>query len=143
MQFSNTSDVIDSRDIIERLEELTELASAVVAARAELGKDASENNQAGLAIAEEDFGEDERFELGVLSDLAEEGSGFDDWEHGETLIRDTYFKDYAQELAEECCEMPDDAKWPHTCIDWGQAADELQIDYSALDYDGITYWIRS
>jgi hypothetical protein len=39
--------------------------------------------------------------------------------------------------------VPRDLKWPFTCIDWEQAASELQMDYSAVDFDGVIYWIRS
>ena len=28
-------------------------------------------------------------------------------------------------------------------IDWAQAAHELQMDYTSVDFDGVTYWIRS
>lgn len=51
-------------------------------------------------------------------------------------------EDYAQELAADCCEMPKDIAWPFTCIDWEQAARELQIDYTSVSFDGIDYWIR-
>lgn len=34
-------------------------------------------------------------------------------------------------------------RWPYTCIDWEHAAKELRYDYSAADFDGVTYWIRS
>lgn len=37
----------------------------------------------------------------------------------------------------------DDASWPNTCIDWDEAARELQYDYFTVEFDGITYWIRS
>ena len=57
-------------------------------------------------------------------------------------IRDSYFQTYAQELADECCEMPKDIKWPYTCIDWEKAARELQMDYTSVEFDGITYWVR-
>ena len=30
-----------------------------------------------------------------------------------------------------------------TCIDWAQAARELRMDYTSVDFDGVTYWIRS
>jgi hypothetical protein len=29
-----------------------------------------------------------------------------------------------------------------SCIDWDQAARELQVDYFDVDFDGVTYWIR-
>ena len=111
---SNDKDIIDSRDVIERIDEL-----------------------------EDSLDSDEAAELAALKALAEEASDYaPDWEYGETLIRDSYFKDYAQELAEDCCDMPADAAWPFRCIDWAQAARELQMDYTAVEFDGVTYWVR-
>ena len=66
-----------------------------------------------------------------------------DYLYGETLIRDSYFEEYAKELADDIGAIPDDLGWPLTCIDWGQAARELQYDYTALEWDGVTYWGRS
>lgn len=79
----------------------------------------------------------------ALKALADEASGYAaDWTHGETLIRDSYFKEYAQELAEDCGMVNANATWPNSCIDWNQAARELQMDYTTVDFDGVTYWIR-
>jgi hypothetical protein len=113
--FDKYSDIIDSRDIIARIDELT---------------------------AQEELDDEERAELDILESLADEASGSPDWQYGETLIRDTYFRDYAQELAQDCGMIPDDLRWPCTCIDWEQAARELQIDYFSVDFDGVTFWIR-
>ena len=111
---SNDADIIDSRDVIERINEL-----------------------------EDSLDSDEAAELAALRALAEEASDYaPDWEYGEALIRDSYFKDYAQELAEDCCDMPANAPWPLYCIDWDRAARELQMDYTAVEFDGVTYWIR-
>jgi hypothetical protein len=86
---------------------------------------------------------DQSAELRDLQALAEEAASYAaDWAFGETLIRDSYFTDYAKETAEDCCEVPRDLSWPYTCIDWERAAQELQMDYSAVDFDGVTYWIR-
>jgi hypothetical protein len=82
-------------------------------------------------------------ELTILESVAEESAGYaEDWIHGETLIRDSYFPTYARELADDIGALPDDAAWPHTCIDWEKAARELQMDYTAVDFAGVTYWIR-
>jgi hypothetical protein len=35
------------------------------------------------------------------------------------------------------------ACWPVYCIDWEEAADMLNEDYLSVDFDGVTYWIRS
>lgn len=112
---SNRDDLIDSRDVIARVEEL-------------------EDN--------EERDEDEEEELTALRALAEEAAGCGDWEHGETLIRDSYFEDYARELADDLG-LIKDAGWPYTCIDWGKAATDLQIDYTSVEFDGVTYWLRS
>lgn len=118
----NSDDIIDSRDVIKAIDELEQFI---------------EN-----ADPDEDWG-DERDQLDSLRALRDEGEGSADWSYGETLIRDTYFKDYAMQLAEDIDAIPSDARWPLTCIDWNQAASELQMDYTSIDFDGVTYWIRS
>jgi len=142
----NNQDVIDSRDIIARIEELDALREAVADAEealCEYGPDGLEEAQEAFDAAQGDFSDDEREELDALESLAEEASGYaSDWKYGETLIRDSYFTEYAQELAEDIGAIADDAKWPCTCIDWEQAARELQMDYTAVDFAGVTYWIR-
>lgn len=126
---TNTDDIIDSRDIIERIEDLQAI-----------DEDITELDQG------------EKDELVALLGLAQEGADYaPDWEYGEALIRDSYFKEYAQELAEEFTPASNtrDAQdmihtqWPYTCIDWDQAARDLKMDYSAIDFDGVTYWVRS
>ncbi|KKL86611.1 hypothetical protein LCGC14_1942930, partial [marine sediment metagenome] len=64
-----------------------------------------------------------------------------DW-YPVTLIRDSYFKEYAQELADDIGAIDSDLTWPNNCIDWDQATRELQMDYSTVEFDGITYWYR-
>lgn len=116
----NTADVIDSRDIIARIEEL----------RAQLEADGS--------LSDEDTAE-----LLTLDALAKQGEDYaPDWKYGETLIRDSYFKAYAQELAEEIGAISPSATWPNTCIDWDQAARELRMDYAAVEFGPVTYWVR-
>lgn len=110
----NTEDIIDSRDIVERLREL-----------------------GGLD-------EDDSDEFDSLSNLVDtiNDYGGDSAEDGVTLIRDSYFETYAQEFAEEIGAIGSDGRWPTYCIDWEWAARELQADYSALSFDGVTYWFR-
>lgn len=47
------------------------------------------------------------------------------------------------QLAEDVGAIPDNLKWPCTCIDWDQAARELKYDYTSADFDGVTYYYRS
>jgi hypothetical protein len=92
---------------------------------------------------EERDGDPDYEELTALRALADEGDTMADWEDGATLIRDSYFETYAQELADELGLLQGLDQWPATCIDWEQAARELQTDYTSVDFDGVTYWARS
>lgn len=145
---SNSEDILDSRDIIARIEELEELETTFNDAAQELADmeddaDGQADAVEALDAAREAFDEDAQTELKVLRELAEECEGYaSDWRHGETLIRDSYFERYAQELAEDIGLIKDDAAWPYTCIDWERAARELQMDYTAVEFDGVTYWVR-
>lgn len=79
-----------------------------------------------------------------LTDLRDEAEGYSgDWKHGATLVRESYFEDYARSLAEDLGLISDDSKWPCTCIDWEKAADQLKADYSAVDFAGETYYVRN
>jgi hypothetical protein len=130
---SNSDDIIDSRDVIARIEELRD-------AREDYEHDADGNRtNSDWATGEPE----DAAELAALEALAAEASGYaSDWEHGETLIRDDYFKTYAMELAEEIGAVDANASWPNTCIDWDQAARELRMDYTGVEFDGVTYWTR-
>jgi hypothetical protein len=126
-------DLIDVRDVIARVEQL----------RASLSNDpfrGFDRDPADVA--------DERSELATLESLLAElaGNGGDEqWEgdwYPDTLIRDSYFEDYARELAEDIGAITGEEQWPANCIDWGRAACELRMDYSSVEFDGVTYWAR-
>jgi antirestriction protein len=147
---NNGMNLIDSRDIIERIESLE--LDLEIAADMEAGKLQQRwtlwhawTNKPETYL---DEGEQETIqaELKILKSVEEEAEGYaSDWQYGETLIRCTYFKDYAQELAEDCGMVTKDSNWPnrHGYIDWDRAARDLQVDYTSVDYDGIEYWIRA
>jgi len=132
---TNSDDIVDLRDVIERVEELREEFP-----------DLPERNPG----TESDFAwdKDGPAELAKLLDLLDEcrGMGGDEqWEgawYPVTLIRDSYFENYAQELADGIGAINSDARWPNNCIDWARAARELQADYTSVDFDGETYWCR-
>lgn len=118
MAITKYDDIIDSGDVRNRIEELTDAESL-------------------------DDGETE--ELAALRDLwiELECVSTEAVQYGDVLVRDSYFVDFAQQLAEDTGAVNDNAQWPYTCIDWGEAARELQYDYSSVDFDGETYWVHS
>lgn len=139
---SNRDDIIDSRDIIERIAELHSEYSDLYfeVKHADITEEERDTARAALAEWEEENGE----EFSALKSLADQAEGYaGDWRYGATLIRDTYFEDYARELAEDIGAIKRDMGWPYTCIDWEQAAEELQQDYTSVDFAGVDYWVRS
>ena len=186
-EITNSADILDSRDIIARVEWLEEKETAITDAKealtgaeeteaerieslaeqiAELEKmpddgvdsyadellalneqhnmESAELTAAREAVddAEADFDDDEREELKLLRELAEEGEGLSDWRHGETLIRESYFEEYARQLADDLGYLDSQKGWPFTCIDWEQAAKELEQDYTSLSFGDVTYLAR-
>lgn len=162
---SNSADIIDSRNLVERVEELERTLAGVDchecggAGVLGDGKDApgcAHCNECGCvdmgamtaaereAHVEYQEWTDEHEELLRLRALVEElnSASSDSADDGITMIRDSYFEQYARDLADDIGAVSSDASWPNTCIDWEKAASELQVDYSTVDYDGVTYWVR-
>jgi hypothetical protein len=114
-EISNSDDVIDSRDVIARIDEL--------------------ENDENLDLVEV-------AELDALKALAEEAEQYaEDWSYGSTLIRDSYFTDYAEELCKDIGQLPRDIP-DYIVIDWEATAENLKADYTSVDFDGVEYWVR-
>ena len=115
----NSEDILDVRDLIERVEEL-------------------EDNQDTPDAKEEYI-----FLCTILDALCGEG-GDEKWRgdwYPITLIRESYFVDYVQELLVDCGEIP--AKLPsYIHIDWEATAREVMVDYTTVEIDGVTYLYR-
>lgn len=133
-EITNSDDLIDSRDVIARIAELEGGRPELLEAD-DCGEDQSGEAHGSFRAWED--------ELDSLRKLAEQADGSPDWAYGESLIRDSFFETYAQELAEDIGAVKDDASWPNNCIDWERAARELQQDYMSVDFAGVTYWIRA
>ena len=112
---SNNEDIIDIRDVIDRIDYLEGL--------------------------EHEIDEGEQEELDTLKALAEECKGNGGDEH--TLVRDSYFEEYAEELAVDIGAVgTHDTQWPLMYIDWEAAANALKMDYTSVEFDGVEYWTR-
>lgn len=137
MSFDNSDDVIDSRDIISRIEELeSELEDFL----AETEED-EDGNDVLVNDDEDDF--DDIEELKILREIQEEVSAYSrDWKYGVTLIRRSYFVEYVEELTKEIGDMPQEIP-SYIEIDWDATASNVEVDYSTVDYDGVEYLFRS
>lgn len=113
--------ILDTRQLIDRAAEI----------EAELDDESLDTDERDVL----------REELEAIKDA--EQAGIPDWQYGETLIREDYFTEYAQELAEDIGAVDKDASWPNSYIDWEAAAEALMQDYMTVELDGSTYYARA
>jgi hypothetical protein len=150
---SNNDDVIDSRDVIARIEELERSLDTweCPSCGNEVEYDFDKEEETGHTDeCEYDEGttfgldESEWEELKSLKKLAGEAEGYaSDWRYGETLIRDSYFEECAEELVKDIGDLPKDLpSYIENNIDWKGVAEDIQQDYTSVEFDGVTYWIR-
>lgn len=170
--------LLDSRDIISRHEELQEeyenLVGALDEAESELsaflkedGHDPDqEKDKEDIAAIERkleelhcaiedaqdalnDFNSSfDKDELDTLTEVVSQGEDSGDWSYGETLILDSYFSEYIEDLVNDCYDIPQElkeGKWPfnHMTMDWEACAEEAKNDFTEINAGGLTYYIRS
>lgn len=146
-EISNFDDYIDSRDVIARIEELTaERDDAFEAAYNTWDNDeAARGDLERDAFAQEHWevhSPSEADELKSLLALQDEAEGYaPDWQHGAQLIRDSYFTEAMEEVCKDIGDLPRDIP-AYLVIDWEATADNLKVDYTSADFDGVTYWVR-
>jgi len=116
MEIHNQLECIDSRDIVDRYNEI---------------------------VGDPDFLD----EATRLEKVIRQGESSPDWDHGVVLTHEDFFVEYTKELIEN---NYDDINinsngWPyrHMKIDFEAAAEELKQDYTAIDFDGQTYYFRA
>lgn len=148
-EITNTQDVIDSMDVIARIEELydylhDEYSDYVLECEKDKYDGGSFDDWLDIMVDSDEAVP----EYLSLVKLAKQGEYSPDWSYGEALIHEDYFTKYIEELINDCYEMPKEMKsgnwpWRHVVIDYEAAADEAKQDYFAINFDGATYWIRA
>ena len=120
-----SNDIIDSRDMEALITELEDIEEA-----------AKDEDTPGEPLTE-----DQAEMLEALREVREACGR--EWVHGVTYIRDSYWTDYAQELAEDIGAIPKALAWPACHIDWEAAADALRQDYSTTEIGGVDFHYRA
>lgn len=123
--------IVAVRDLCDRVEELREQ------------QEESEDYE-GVLGAAQGLDEDEKEELAMLEGVLAEMRGYGDagcrWEGnyypGQLIARD-YFVEYAKLWAYDNGFKGE--VWPATCINWDEAAAELEEGFSSVDFDGTEY----
>lgn len=138
----NTQDILDVRDIIARFELLESDLNDIKNA-----DDTKADIELAEWIAALPDASDEMVEYKTLAALLDEmkGNGGDEEWRGDwypvTLIRDSYFEEYMDDMLEDCGDLKPFEQRPcyiKITIDY----DALQMDYTSCEYEGVTYWYR-
>lgn len=135
-EISNSDDLIDVRDVIERFEELEQEMQFSVQ-----GIESEEITSGVTGDDMTDIAEEFSRLQALLSDLKDKG-GDEQWKgawYPVSLIRDNYFETAMDELLEDIGDLPKDLpSYLTITVDY----DMLQMDYSSVEFDGVTYWYR-
>ena len=138
----NGDDVIDSRDLQEKYEELQ-------AEFVEGYNNTQRNNKHRHIVDWNDDTKELDGELQSLHDEIDEMDSFiqeindyGDYEYGTPIIRDYHFEDYCQEMLKDSGDIPD--SFPsYITIDWSDTAENLKADYVSAMWGGNEYYIRT
>ena len=126
---------LDSRDLIERRDELLEEKGV-----ADLDDDDDSAEVLDAVGKLNGFTEEQQDELTELEAVISE-IGEDYASDGVTLIPESEFVEYVEEMLKDCGELPRDI--PHyIVIDWDATADNIKQDYSSLGFERVTYLYR-
>lgn len=104
------------------------------------GYEYADDAKEAFAAFEEEW-EDEITHYKEVSDFCEVLSGYGDFGWGETIIPESEFTDYCEELIKECGYISDDLPgWIE--IDWEATAENMKVDYTEVYFNGDTYLMR-
>lgn len=155
---NNMHDVLDVRSLIERIEELEaerqQLQDHVDECEDAYSYHDSDDTQstpewedlktARAQLQEWDNGPDNQERVNLMTIMEElRGGGGDEQWRGDwypiTLIRDSYFEEYMDQLIDDIGDIPRDLPaYMRIELDYSM----LQQDYTSIDIDGVDYWYR-
>lgn len=123
-------DLTDTRQLVERETEIAEELEEL--------EDEVETHPSKRAGLEQDI-EELHTEQHEIEDIR---TSVADFGHGSEMIECDSFTDYARQYAEDVGAIESDARWPCNHIDWDKAAQELASDYTEVEYQGTSYYVR-
>lgn len=137
-------DIIDTRDLIEKRDELKQSILDSFLENFEHYEDRTECFEDILFEEEEiqswkEIWEDELEQIGEINKIEDElGREFD---YGVTLVHEDYWEEYVEDLLVEIGYLPKDIpSWIE--IDWEATANNVKVDYTEVEYQGQTYYGR-
>lgn len=69
---------------------------------------------------------------------------YGDFRYGETIIGRDYFEEYCEEFCKDVGYLPQDIpRFLEIAIDWSKVADQLEMDYTTVNFESDEYLIRA
>lgn len=137
-------DIIDTRDLIEKRDELKQSILESFLENFEHYEDRTECFEDILFEEEEiqswkEIWEDELEQIDEINKIEDElGREFD---YGVTLVHEDYWEEYVEDLLKDCGYISTDIpSWIE--IDWEATANNVKVDYTEVEYQGQTYYGR-
>lgn len=140
-------DVIDPRDLAKELQDLEGERATLeeevkqgeeTLAFCTLGGEETELAETSLRAAKvrlQEWDDDNSARLVRIREVLEEIGD-------EAMIKESYWVEYCEEMVKDIGDLP--SKIPtYIEIDWEATAENIQQDYSSIEYDGNTYYYRN
>lgn len=122
-QFTPGNDILDSREIQARLDEIRALPSP---------RDPWDVQE---------YWDLSRAKRDILDEFDHNYSWGSPWDSGIILISESYWEEYAQQTAYDVGMIEEDGPMS-SYVDWGRWADALKMDYSHVEVGGYSYYGR-
>lgn len=139
---------LDSRDLIEKREELKQQVLDDFNEKFEYSQK-EEISEILFLIDDSDVvvflecWEDELKEIEDIDNLESEVSS-SEWDYGITFIPEDEFEEYCKELVKDCGFISRDTPMLiQNNIDWAGVAEDMKMDYSEVEFRGVSYLYRS
>lgn len=140
--------ILDTRDLIEERDNLKEQILDSFKDNFEHYADDTDNfedilfDEEEIQTWKEDW-EDELKQIDEIDSLEDEISSRE-WDYGIQLIDKEDFTDFCVDLVKDIGDLPNDLpSYISNNIDWDGVANELEADYSEVEFRGTTYLYRA
>lgn len=137
-------DIIDTRDLIEKRDELKQSILDSFLENFEHYEDQTDDfddilfEEEEIQSWKEDW-EDELEQIEEINKIEDEIGG--EFDYGCTLVSEDYWEEYVEDLLKDCGYISKDLpSWIE--IDWEATANNVKVDYTEVEYQGQTYYGR-
>ena len=139
--------MIDTRDLVEKREELqTNLVDSFNEYfETEIGDfdeliehiDNSDNKDV------EGWRDDKVYDFEYIDEINELEDEITNFFYGKALIPNDDFTEYCKDMVENCYNLKDVPDFIKYNINWDGVASDLEVDYSSVTYQGVSYLVRA